>query len=185
MSEVKADVLLLPMELDDIPQVAEIDRLSFPLPWPARAYRYELTENSASHFTVAVQAKDLGPGPRLWPPAPNHRTVVGYIGFWQVVDEAHISTIAVHPDYRGLGVGEQLLAAGLLAAADLGGTQATLEVRVGNTAAQNLYRKFGFGIVGKRIGYYRDNGEDALVMNVYALNNPAFRQRLLGVIGDQ
>lgn len=185
MNETKAKVTLEAMGLDDIPQVVEIDRLSFPLPWPARAYKYELTENGASHFIVAVEPKDPETGRQSWfRPNPSRRTVIGYVGFWQVVDEAHISTIAVHPANRGQGVGEQLLAAGLLKAIELGTAQATLEVRVSNSAAQSLYRKYGFDVTGRRVGYYRDNGEDALIMAVYGMDRPEFRERLVKVIGD-
>jgi ribosomal-protein-alanine N-acetyltransferase len=180
-------VMVEPMRLDDIEAVLDIDRLSFPLPWSASSYRYELTQNAHSYFFVAL-APQSGPaipvapprGPpfpraggraRLWglrrsspEAAATPRLVVGYAGFWFIVDEAHISTIAVHPDWRGQGAGEQLLAAALERALDLNAIKATLEVRVSNTRAQNLYRKYGFEEVGRRRHYYRDNGEDALLM---------------------
>jgi ribosomal-protein-alanine N-acetyltransferase len=174
-------VVVARMALADIPQVVAIDNLSFALPWSDTSYRYELTQNENSHFFVARAthgrahpsaapaggwrarlARWLGPGPAAGPNgAP---PVVGYAGYWFVVDEAHISTIAVHPEWRGLGVGEQLLVSLLSHALDLGAVAATLEVRVSNTPAQNLYRKYGFEPVGRRRRYYRDNGEDALLM---------------------
>ncbi|MGH2521165.1 MAG: ribosomal protein S18-alanine N-acetyltransferase [Anaerolineales bacterium] len=166
-----ARMRIAPMELADIPQVVAIDRLSFPNPWSANSYRHELSENIASHFKVA-----LDPAPALARPGLlarligqqelTPRRVVGYVGFWFVVDEVHISTIAVHPDWRGRGVGEQLLVAVLRSAVQLNATQATLEVRVSNAAAQNLYRKYGFAEAGYRKRYYRDNNEDALLMTV-------------------
>lgn len=166
-----------PMRLDDIDAVLDIDRLSFPLPWSASSYRYELTQNSHSYFFVALADQSGAPGHRSgWrvrlstllkgsgEPAVPPRLVVGYAGFWYIVDEAHISTIAVHPDWRGQGVGEQLLVGVLERALDLQAVRSTLEVRVTNTRAQNLYRKYGFEEVGRRRRYYRDNGEDALLM---------------------
>jgi ribosomal-protein-alanine N-acetyltransferase len=160
-------VVIAPMEVGDIPQVAEIDRLSFPLPWSATSYRYELTENKAAHFIVAV-VPGLEP-PRGWMarllrPVPA-RLVIGYAGYWRVVDEAHIGTLATHPQWRGRSVGELLLVSLLREALDHGALEAKLEVRLGNHAAQNLYRKYGFEEVGRRKHYYRDNGEDAVLMS--------------------
>jgi ribosomal-protein-alanine N-acetyltransferase len=160
------------MELADIPQVLGIDRQSFPLPWSEGAYRRELSENANSHFLVAYLPSGAGPPERTWrgwlrrePP----RVIVGYVGFWYVVDEAHISTLAVHPGFRGQGIGARLLVAMLGEAAALGARLVTLEVRVSNLAAQRLYRKFGFEEVGRRKGYYRDNAEDALLMTLAPL----------------
>ncbi len=167
------------MQVDDIPSVLAIDQLSFPLPWSASSYRYELTQNRNAYFVVAL-APEPGPARRAaggwlaglaeWlrgedePARPPARQVVGYAGFWYIVDEAHISTIAVHPEWRGRGAGEQVLTGLLERALDLGAVAATLEVRVSNTLAQNLYRKYAFEVVGRRKRYYRDNGEDALLM---------------------
>ena len=172
-------VMIAPMELADVPQVAEIDRLSFPMPWSATSYRYELTQNKAAHFIVA-----LAPGleskrgllARLFQ-QPAARLIVGYAGYWLVVDEAHIGTIATHPHWRGQGVGELLLVSVLHDAMAHGAIEAKLEVRVGNRVAQNLYRQYGFEEVGRRKHYYRDNGEDALLMT--ARLEGAVRERLL------
>lgn len=161
-------VVIARMEPGDIPQVVEIDRLSFPLPWSEASYRYEVTENKAARFIVAA-APALTPKrgwfARLTGQTPA-RLIAGYAGFWFVVDEAHIGTIATHPDWRGHGIGERLLVSVLREALGLGALEAKLEVRVGNHAAQSLYRKYSFEEVGRRKGYYRDNHEDALLMTV-------------------
>jgi ribosomal-protein-alanine N-acetyltransferase len=147
-------VVIAPMEERDIQQVMAIDRRSFANPWSAESYHYELAENPAAHFLVALVAAE-----------PNvERRVLGYAGYWLIVDEAHIGTLAVHPDWRRRGLGEKLLAALLAQARKLGASTALLEVRAGNLAAQELYRQHGFEEAGRRKTYYRDNGEDALLL---------------------
>jgi len=172
-------VMIAPMELADVPQVAEIDRLSFPMPWSATSYRYELTENKAAHFIVALApGLESKRGLLAWLfRQPAARLIVGYAGYWLVVDEAHIGTIATHPHWRGQGVGELLLVSVLHDAMAHGAIEAKLEVRVGNRVAQNLYRQYGFEEVGRRKHYYRDNGEDALLLT--ARLEGAVRERLL------
>jgi len=150
------EVAVRSMNLDDLALVLDIDRLSFPVPWPERSYRYELTENPASHLLVAESNGAL-------------QRVVGFIGCWLIADEVHISTLAVHPSFRGLGIGRTLLEASLEEMARRGAEIATLEVRVSNATAISLYQKLGFELVGRRAGYYRDNGEDALLMTVTGL----------------
>jgi ribosomal-protein-alanine N-acetyltransferase len=122
------------------------------MPWPERSYRYELTKNPASNLLVAEIDGAI--------PAE----VIGFIGCWLVADEVHISTIAVHPYHRRQGVGEKLLLAVLGWAVDRGAQIATLEVRVSNQTAIDLYKKQGFIFEGKKTGYYRDNNEDAYQM---------------------
>ncbi len=151
-------ISIRPMTPDDLPQVQKIDRLSFTLPWPNSAYEYELHENPLSLLWVA-EART----------SENSKIVVGMIVVWLIVDEAHIATIAVLPDYRSQGIARCLLVTALQAVIKRGFRIATLEVRSGNTAAQSLYRRFGFNIVGVRPKYYRDNNEDALIMTVYNL----------------
>lgn len=177
-------IRLAPMALTDIPQVVAIDRLSFSLPWSPSSYRFELTENHASHFKVALS--DEPPSVRAffhrlryWG-QKSPRPVVGYVGYWLIEDEVHISTIAVHPKWRGQGVGDQLLRAVLTHAAEAEAVLITLEVRAGNTVAQNLYRKYDFEVVGRRKRYYRDNHEDALIMTVEL--DAARRAQILAVI---
>ncbi len=152
MNSPTIDRVIRPMEAEDLPEVLRIDRLSFPTPWPERTYRYELAENPSAHLYVAEAVED------------GRRAVIGYVGFWLIVDEMHISTLAVDPTYRRRGIGEHLLRAALERAADQGAELATLEVRVSNDAALKLYRKHAFEVVGRRPRYYQDNGEDALLM---------------------
>jgi ribosomal-protein-alanine N-acetyltransferase len=149
-----ADFRARGMEPADVPAVLEIDRASFPNPWPENAYLYELRENRAAHLLVLEHAPT--------------GAVVGVVGYWLVVDEAHISTIAIHPGWRRRGLGRMLLAAMLCDAQARGAISATLEVRVGNRGARRMYAEFGFREVGRRKGYYRDNGEDALLMTTTA-----------------
>lgn len=150
-----------PMQEEDLAQVLAVDRLSFSLPWPESAFRYELFENRHSRLWVAE-----------WTDADGVKTVVGAVVVWFLVDEAHIATLAVHPDYRRRGIGQRLLVEVLRTALQMGMVTATLEVRQGNLAAQELYRKFGFRVVGRRPRYYKDNQEDALIMTVYVKKVP-------------
>lgn len=138
------------MTLADLEAVIEIDRKSFSMPWSERTYRNELTANPAAYLYVAENAAQ--------------GQILGYIGFWFIVDEAHISTLAVKPAYRRRGIGRWLLQMALEEAAHLGAEIASLEVRVSNLAAIELYRKYGFLTRERRAGYYQDNGEDALYM---------------------
>lgn len=138
---------------DHIDQVIEIETLSFPIPWTRRAFFFELTENDFAFYIVAVI---------------NGR-VVGYAGMWLVLDEAHITNVAMHPDYRGNGNGRALLTELLTRAAVLGAVRISLEVRVSNRAARDLYRSVGFIDMGTRRKYYSDNDEDAIIM---CLNMP-------------
>jgi ribosomal-protein-alanine N-acetyltransferase len=158
MIEPKSEYTVRVMTEDDIPEVMKIDRLSFPLPWSERSYRYELENNSAAQLMVADYHH------------LDQIQLVGYIGFWFVVDEMHISTLAVHPDFRRRGIGEALLTGALHLAESLGGVLATLEVRTSNQAAIHLYGKFGFEVVGRRKNYYQDNREDAWLMKLDPLS---------------
>ena len=146
------EVTIRRMTIDDIPAVVAIDRLSFPNPWPVRSYSYELKQNPHSRLYVAEVFDE------------DHEKVVGFIGYWFVIDEAHISTLAVHPGYRGHKIGDRLLAEALDSARNMGGCLVSLEVRESNDVALKLYQKYGFEPVGRRKRYYRDNHEDAIVM---------------------
>ena len=160
------------MRHEDIPQVIEVDKLAFPIPWSSRSYLFEINDNDSAHMVVleteAAPRKTNGLLDvlrRLSGPVPAE-TIAGYGGFWLIDGEAHISTIAVHPDFRGKGLGEILLAGMLARSFALKAEYSVLEVRVSNTAAINLYRKYEFEIVGRRKGYYRDNNEDAFLMHL-------------------
>ncbi len=142
------------MTLEDIPAVIDLDHKSFSLPWPERSFRFELTENPASHCWVAeLDGK-----------------VVGMIVVWLIVDEAHVATIATHPDFRRQGVAKSLLSHALLRLIEEGARSSFLEVRENNVAAQEMYRRFGYEVTGRRRRYYSDNDEDAILMTLNSLN---------------
>jgi ribosomal-protein-alanine N-acetyltransferase len=145
---------LRPMRLPDLDTVLSIDQAAFPTPTKASVYQYELDQNELAHYQVLCA----------------HDRVIGYAGYWMLADECHISTIATHPDWRGRGLGELLLLNLLFLANDQAAHLATLEVRQSNQAAQTLYHKYQFAVVGKRRRYYKDTGEDALIMTVGALD---------------
>lgn len=169
-------IIYRPMRLEDISQVVAIDQLSFPTPWPERSYRFEVASNPASCMSVLALPSDgdsgeLGLMDRLLGRDSWRQTIIGFSGFWMVAGEVHISTIAVHPDWRGRKLGELLLWGMVRKAILRGAEMVTLEVRVSNAIAQNLYRKYQFEPVGLRKGYYRDNREDALLMTLEPLNH--------------
>jgi len=172
-----------PMRLRDIKEVMEIERVSFPTPWSAHAYRYELLGNDLSHYFVVRQRQMERPKQGMLARirrslgARKRSPILGYGGFWLMAGEAHISTIAVQPNWRRRGIGELLLVTMLDRATELGAQIATLEVRVSNVVAQNLYFKYGFQQVGLRRHYYRDRDEDALIMSTERLTSVAFQSR--------
>lgn len=150
------------MQLDDVDQVHTVDRLSFSHPWPRRSYIFDLQNNPNAHLWVA-EAQHPG----------GEELVVGMLVLWMVIDEAHVGTLAVHPQYRRQKVATRLLATALQSMADAGVHRVTLDVRAGNIAAQRLYRKFGFYTVTRRPRYYRDNHEDAFLMALSPLTTQA------------
>jgi ribosomal-protein-alanine N-acetyltransferase len=191
------------MRTEHIPAVSAIEKLSFPQPWPQNAYRREITENRMAHYIVVRRLDEPSPEappsavPSSAPPSPDLlgrltrllrpseaprsaqleqelRSIVGYAGIWVMTDEAHITTIASHPEVRGMGVGEFLLVALIHRGIEIGARWMTLEVRASNSVAQNLYRKYTFKEMGVRRRYYSDNGEDALVMWTDALDSESF-----------
>jgi ribosomal-protein-alanine N-acetyltransferase len=143
------------MRKDDLDSVMVIDRLSFSLPWPKNAYLNDLNNNEKALLKVAEASTNR-----------NDARVVGMIDLWLILDEAHLATLAVHPDYRGLGIATRLIDLVLLEAHELGAIKVMLEVRSSNYAAQALYKQFGFKVVHRRPRYYVDNREDALLMNL-------------------
>jgi ribosomal-protein-alanine N-acetyltransferase len=186
------------MKLDDIPDVMAIEKSAFPIPWPEQAYRHELLENPNGYFVVVraqltgVPARDrnnVSTGRSLIErlvgrTAVSTSKVVGFAGLWMLVDEEHISTIASHTEWRGRGVGELLLVSLLREAQRRKAICATLEVRVSNNVAQNLYLKYGFTEVGRRKRYYQDNGEDALIMTVKNFTQPEYNVQLNALEGQ-
>lgn len=144
-----------PMELKDVQRVHQIDAASFALPWPERSYRFEIQENPASrNFVIEVV------------PDGEEPVIAGMIVMWFILDEAHIGTISIDEPYRRLGLGRLLLAESLLDAYRQSIRQSFLEVRSSNQAAQRMYEQFGFQVVGIRPRYYKNNGEDALLMTL-------------------
>lgn len=136
------------MTLEDLDAVYEIEVLSFTLPWTKDAFYHEMVTNEHAYYVIAETAEG----------------VVGYCGMWLVMDEAHVTNIAIHPDQRGKKLGGGLMQAAIDTAKEHGAVLMTLEARVSNTVAQNLYRKLGFKNGGIRKRYYTDNYEDAIVM---------------------
>ena len=151
------------MQLDDLPQVLEIDRQSFSLPWSESAYRFEIN-NSSSSLALVVEEQPAGAG-----------QIVALVVIWLILDEAHIATIAVRPEARRQGIARVLMVESLRECIARGARSATLEVRASNLAAQALYRSLQFKEVGRRARYYHDNQEDALLMTVSGLGETYLR----------
>lgn len=139
------------MREEDIQRVLEIERQSSELVWPERSYHYELRENNAE---------------RAWVACENSGLVIGFVMLWLILDEMHVPNFAVDPEFRRMGVGYRLLANGLSEGWKEGARISFLEVRSGNLPALGLYRKLGYEQAGIRKGYYQDNQEDALLMNL-------------------
>jgi ribosomal-protein-alanine N-acetyltransferase len=176
---------------EDISQVAQIDREAFPGEWVFRsqaAYRQDL-DNPSIRYIVACRDKDTTEsGPQEMPRPPWYRRlfgherrlntqehIVGFSGFWMMVGEAHIIAIGVRNGYRQLGIGESLLIATIELAQILNANLVTLEVRASNKVAQELYKKYGFQVTGRRLRYYSSDGEDAVVMSTDSITSPSFQ----------
>ncbi|NLM52269.1 MAG: ribosomal protein S18-alanine N-acetyltransferase [Firmicutes bacterium] len=135
-----------PMKFCHVDAVSEIEKKVYPTPWTKFAFINEIIDNGFASYYVALYNKE----------------VVGYAGIWVVLEEAHITTLAVSPKWQGKGIGKALLQHLINEADSKGAVRMTLEVRVSNLKAQELYKKFGFVVCGRRPKYYRD--EDALIM---------------------
>ena len=132
----------------DVDDIEALELVCFSTPWSRDSLLYELTENPMATYVVAeLEGK-----------------VVGYVGVWSIVDEGHITNVAVSPSYRKRNIGSLLISHMLKATMQAGLVRHTLEVRASNEAALALYRKYGFEAAGIRKGYYEDNGEDAIIM---------------------
>ena len=154
------------MREEDIPSVQAIERDIFPTPWPRNAYHRELSQNRQASYLVLRQDDQI----------------VGYGGIWKVGDEAHVTTIGVRLTDQRRGYGRALFAALIQRAYALGARWITLEVRNSNDHAIRLYERFGFKVIGRRRGYYTDNGEDAIVMWSDTIHAPAFKRNLTRVL---
>jgi len=136
------------MRLDDIPHICEIEQEAFTTPWSAGAFHNELTSNHFAHYTVMMV----------------DGVIAGYGGMWLIMDEAHVTNIAISGRFRGRKLGVSLVHQLQSKARSLGAVRMTLEVRASNYVAQRLYDKMGFQYAGVRKGYYTDNNEDAIIM---------------------
>ncbi len=136
------------MQIEDIPKVCELEKLCFTLPWSYQSFHTELTQNLFAKYLV-IEMDDR---------------IISYGGMWIIVDEAHVTNVAVHPNYRGRKLGELMMLQMMELARGLHAVRITLEVRPSNTVARALYQKLGFVDTGVRPGYYTDNNEDAIIM---------------------
>ncbi len=196
------------MTQEDVDEVGQVERQCFPNPWPLSAYRRELKNTEQNYYIVLrddpdVEADDGGDDPAqngdhswlprsaprrprrftLWPIGRRQDPgiappIIGFAGMWNLYDEAHITTIGVLPHLRGRGLGELLFLAMLDEAIRRRVNWVTLEVRVSNSGAQALYRKYGFSVQGRRPRYYSDNNEDALIMWSESLKDPDYLRRI-------
>ena len=205
--------LIEPMRLSDLAEVMDIERVAYTNGWPASAFRRELRENRLARYIVLreVESLDLGVSEesaeptsadsadwlaerlkllRRWfavrenPDEVRPGSIVGYLGLWLMIDEAHITNIAIRDTHRRRGLAHLLLLAAVDLSRQVAANVLTLEVRVSNHGAQALYEKFGFTVVGRRKGYYSDNREDALIMTTAPLTDPAIQERLQRLRGE-
>lgn len=192
------------MQHEDVPQVTDIDRQAFPTERPTPSYNKRL-KNRAACYIVACQEKSISESRVSTERARNEKTadwagrilqnlasgtrhlldrqtsiqtnqyILGFAGFWLIIDEAHLVDIAVQPAYCRMGIGESLLISVINLAVRANARIVTLEVRASNQAAQSLYRKYDFATVGKRPGYYLDSIEDALIMSTDRITSASYQ----------
>ena len=141
------NLIIRPMTMDDVDEVYIVEEDCFVDPWSKESIRKELKNNLARYLVAQLDDK-----------------IVGYVGVWFVVDEGHITNVAVHSDYRGKKVGDKLVKQMVELCKENNIVAMTLEVRASNIVAQNLYKKYGFKMGGIRKEYYSDNKEDAIIM---------------------
>lgn len=192
------------MRIEDIPQVSEIDKEAFPTQWPPPSFRRDLNSR-LTRYVVALEESNPCPSievskyeaegnlqrlvsriSRLLNKqhlssdegiAQNKQNILGYASMWLMVDEAHLTSIAVRETHRHLGIGELLLISIINLAAQLNAHVVTLEVRLSNLTAQALYEKYGFTKVGIRRSYYSDDGEDAVIMSTERISSAPYEAR--------
>jgi ribosomal-protein-alanine N-acetyltransferase len=160
MVQLRQSLVLEPMREPDVPTVQEIEREIFSTPWPRNAYYRELSSRNSAYYVVLRREDEI----------------IGYGGMWRMYDEAHVTTIGVRRDLQHEGYGRILFAGLVQAAYDMGAKWVTLEVRTSNENAIKMYEGFGFKVIGRRRGYYTDNGEDAIVMWSDSIYSPRFRK---------
>ena len=168
-----------PMMLADIPAIMELEPLCFPTPWTAATYRRELTRNEYGSYWVVrpgkyIASQSMAPTQS----AQDVPQILAYAGMWLLGEEAHLTTIATHPQWRRRKLGEWLLLHMLGVAREDGVHLVTLEVRMHNRRALALYKKLGFEEVGVRRGYYVDTGDDAMLLTLFALDDSAMWRHL-------
>lgn len=143
------DFKLVEMKVEHIPGVLQIERISFPTPWTQQSFTYEITQNNFACYQVVLNEEE---------------EVVAYAGMWLILDEAHITNVAVHPNCRGNKLGRVIMLEMMRQAVMRGAVRMTLEVRPSNYMARKLYEKLGFKERGLRKKYYTDTNEDAIIM---------------------
>jgi [ribosomal protein S18]-alanine N-acetyltransferase len=141
-------IRIVPMEFSHLDEILNIEEKSFATPWSRYAFTCELMDNDFARYFVLI----------------HDELVIGYMGLWVILDEAHITNVAIHPDYRNRRLGEVLIREVVWRCQGMGVLRMTLEVRVSNLCAQSLYTRLGFVSAGVRKGYYTDNQEDAIIM---------------------
>ena len=161
MMQLRHRTMIQPMRLEDVPVIHEIEREIFLTPWPRNAWRRELSQNQMATYVVMRDADEL----------------VGYAGLWEMRDEAHVTTVGVRRQDQGKGYGMALMLALIERSYAVNARWITLEVRASNHGAMALYEKLGFKVIGRRRGYYTDDGEDAVVMWSDSLMAPSFQAR--------
>lgn len=148
--ETSVNYIIRPMTADDIDAVHQIELASFSMPWSRDSFEREINENALAHYFVAEV----------------DGTVVGYTGMWLIWDSANVTNVAVLPEYRCYGIGTALVKMMADKVRESGAETLMLEVRRSNERAQSVYRKLGFKVCGERKGYYEDNREDAILMDL-------------------
>lgn len=155
------DLIIRRAREKDIEQLYDIENLSFKSPWSKQSFENEINKNKIAYYIAAEV----------------NNKIVGYAGSWVAFDEMHITTLAVHPDWRYKKIGKMLLLSLFKKAINKDVKVAILEVRVGNMIAQDIYNDFGFNTIGKRGKYYQD-GEDALVMACQNIHSDTFLNKI-------
>lgn len=197
MSPIPIRFHIRPMSSLDSPQLVEVEKDAFPTLWPPTSFKRELNnklavyltavamedvsgiEESAAPVTPGILERFLAVLRRFFPVGPGAGNVdylLGYIGLWQVVDDAHVVSIGVRTPFRRHGVGEALLIRAIETAMGWGSRYVTLEVRVSNHGAQSLYDKYGFKRAGVRKRYYLDNNEDAYIMTTDSILSAEYKE---------